>query len=899
MSHDYYTELWLVARSDMEKLLQFDRALQRAKRIKGREDALSRSLSLYIKYRNLVKRLVICYNQMIQTQKRELIKQVVDCAIGRMLEYKREVVKLDCSYFQWPDDVLYQLKLTPDDVATPSLVVRKDTLVERREYIEEIKQFKKKPPMIRERSLSQVMIASMTDLEDRPSRTQLTRRRRQRAGETSQASIFVETPEQKAAREAREAREAAIKAMHDAILLIQSHERARVGRTIGTQGNFNNFIKLKKRIIKERTFYSSDPIAQMVYEYKRKLEAGEMEPQAKLEKFAYIRAIVMMQRAWRRYAARKELRNRIDRLEDKLDMTIPSWKPRDIQKRDEEIFQRRLEIMPSYAAQTEKAVHDERIRLLKMVGPGLIEDITDEIHEWFIVWYDTMGHFDVYPRAELGGSVLIVTGQTIDPEEYLMQQVAAKKADRRGGKAMAASAAQAAKQKPKGEERRHGWYMPETPVFNCLETANNDFIENWSYRDESSNPLQKPYLDLITDKLCYELQLETRQIVDELLRLELDKLNEALLKDHAFDRTKYQIPKMPGAGKPPKKKKKRAKKDRLAGIPVDDLFRELVEADIIRNYPERSLNDWFGDLSYQNFEAYNEYRDHFHRLGEIKQIIMEYCILPISSKQLHTVAPLTRSVCICGLPRYGKNFLVDAICTEVGALLFDMTPSVLVGKYTGKKSERRLMEIIGKISRLYAPSIVFIDGGEKPWVKKVLAEERYLKPKRFARHHTKFVKSIKRGDQVLFLTVSSEPYNAKGAFLKIHNVFIVIPLTDYNTLYMYYKDLLMRYHGIDRNINVSCLAKMSVGVPLEFIREAIERVLSLERRIVLKSQPLSQLEIMEEVWKYEPLDNKTLQKYQTFEKRTPLGRRRERLVVREKKEQEKQAALKAMLAKRK
>lgn len=37
----------------------------------------------------------MCYDQMVQTQKRELIKRILDCAIGRMLEYKREIVRLD------------------------------------------------------------------------------------------------------------------------------------------------------------------------------------------------------------------------------------------------------------------------------------------------------------------------------------------------------------------------------------------------------------------------------------------------------------------------------------------------------------------------------------------------------------------------------------------------------------------------------------------------------------------------------------------------------------------------------------------------------------------------------------------------------------------------------------
>lgn len=128
--------------------------------------------------------------------------------------------------------------------------------------------------------------------------------------------------------------------------------------------------------------------------------------------------------------------------------------------------------------------------------------------------------------------------------------------------------------------------------------------------------------------------------------------------------------------------------------------------------------------------------------------------------------------------------------------------------------------------------------------------------------------------QVLFLSLSEQPGNAAQPFFKIHDRFIMIPTTDYNTLYMYYKDLLTAYHGVDRDIDVSCLAKMSVGVPLNFIKEAVEKVLSLRRRITLKHSPLSPAEIMNEVMAYEYPTEKTLAVFRKIENK--LLRRRMR-----------------------
>lgn len=168
-----------------------------------------------------------------------------------------------------------------------------------------------------------------------------------------------------------------------------------------------------------------------------------------------------------------------------------------------------------------------------------MEDITDEICEWFVIWYDTLGQYDVFPAANLGGSVLIATGQTATPQEYLMEILEKKKR----GKAKRRRIEQimpAVKAKP--VKKAPGWEMPQTNALSCLEEANDDFIRNWGLRDESDNPEQEEYLDLITEKLCYELQLEMREIVDELMRAELELLNKALLKDRERDKKKRAKP---------------------------------------------------------------------------------------------------------------------------------------------------------------------------------------------------------------------------------------------------------------------------------------------------------------------------------------------------------------------
>lgn len=66
----------------------------------------------------------------------------------------------------------------------------------------------------------------------------------------------------------------------------------------------------------------------------------------------------------------------------------------------------------------------------------------------------------------------------------------------------------------------------------------------------------------------------------------------------------------------------------------------------------------------------------------------------------------------------------------------------------GKEKQKRLIDMISKVARVYAPSIIFLDAGEKPWLKEVPPKERYLQPRRFAKSFVKLVKGIKPGDQV-------------------------------------------------------------------------------------------------------------------------------------------------------
>lgn len=103
---------------------------------------------------------------------------------------------------------------------------------------------------------------------------------------------------------------------------------------------------------------------------------------------------------------------------------------------------------------------------------------------------------------------------------------------------------------------------------------------------------------------------------------------------------------------------------------------------------------------------------------------------------------------------------------------------------------------------------------------------------------------------------------------------ILIPPTDYGSVYLYWRELLMPYHGIDRDINLSALAKLTVGYPYTDIKNAIDTLMTAERIISLKAKPLKLVELYDILMVNEPVGVKEFNKFFKWYMKTPLGKKR-------------------------
>lgn len=106
---------------------------------------------------------------------------------------------------------------------------------------------------------------------------------------------------------------------------------------------------------------------------------------------------------------------------------------------------------------------------------------------------------------------------------------------------------------------------------------------------------------------------------------------------------------------------------------------------------------------------------------------------------LNLIKSIIRSKNIIGPSGSGKKFLIQAICSEAGATLFDLTPANIVGKYPGKTGLIMLIHLVMKVSRLLQPSVIWMDDAEKVFVKKIPKTDK-TDPKRLKKDLVKIIK---------------------------------------------------------------------------------------------------------------------------------------------------------------
>ena len=254
----------------------------------------------------------------------------------------------------------------------------------------------------------------------------------------------------------------------------------------------------------------------------------------------------------------------------------------------------------------------------------------------------------------------------------------------------------------------------------------------------------------------------------------------------------------------------------------------------------------------------------------------------LGSPYLRENAPHTKSLLLVGPEGSGKTMLLNAICTELEATLFDLTATNIVGKYPGKSGLNMLMHLVLKVSRLIQPAVVFIDQAEKTFIKKVSKTDK-SDPKRLKKDLPKLVKSFQSEDCVMLIGASRCPWECEQKGLALtYQKMMVLPIPDYSFRCNLWKELIISKGGqitkYSDKFDISSLSKISEGYTSGHIRKAVDATLTERRILQQKMRPLQPVEFITFLAKNDPIFREEEEAYFAWYSKTPIGKKREKLL---------------------
>ena len=421
-------------------------------------------------------------------------------------------------------------------------------------------------------------------------------------------------------------------------------------------------------------------------------------------------------------------------------------------------------------------------------------------------------------------------------------------------------------------------------------------LDTWKDKDESMNKTQSFDPEMIVNAKRKEVEDEIRLKVDNLMRDELDVLRIAAERDKG-KKGKMAKKRKKGKKKASKKGKKKKDKDLTPDRTPESLFEELVVNGIIKTFPQVPLKSFVGDMNFigsvmkkrggignnNGDQSKAKAVDPLPGGADIRRLITEYCILPMSSQFLRENAPHVKSLLLVGPEGAGKSMLLHAICTELGATLFDLTATNIVGKYPGKSGLNMLLHLVIKVSKQMQPSNIFIDQAEKTFLKKVSKTDK-SDPKRLKKDLPRLVRSLTSEDRVILIGASRCPWECeqKGLTQTYQKMLVLPTRPDYGFRHGLWKELIGARGGrITRwtdNFDLSALTKVSDGYTAGHIAHAVNITLTERRVLQQVSKPLQPVEFIGALAKNEPVYREEEEAYSVWYSKTAMGKKRAKYI---------------------
>ncbi|XP_067887125.1 dynein regulatory complex protein 11-like [Heterodontus francisci] len=119
MAHSTYNNLWMRAQNSINDLLELESAGTALDINKDAPAFFRYQNNLFIKYIRIFRKLELVQDQIAHPQKWKVVEMLLQGVMGRILEVRKEMVDKGLSEFHFMDDVIQDLKLTPNNVEIP------------------------------------------------------------------------------------------------------------------------------------------------------------------------------------------------------------------------------------------------------------------------------------------------------------------------------------------------------------------------------------------------------------------------------------------------------------------------------------------------------------------------------------------------------------------------------------------------------------------------------------------------------------------------------------------------------------------------------------------------------------------------------------------------------------
>lgn len=868
MSSVTYEELYREAMVDLSEMQEQDgQCVGRKIGVNKKDDYayfLHHWCATYLRYLQIAQKLEQVHDHMLQPQKRYDVRVLLDSCIGRMLEMKFKIVEY-CGEYVNLNEALVDLKLTPGslEIPVPKYFVedRLEEIAERRNYIK-------------------ALIAHYRSTE-------------------ADAPVTLGAAAEATANGSAAASNLIPMSVEQAVMVLQTNERGRQGR---------------QRAKFHKTIYEQEMHQHREFEYGT--STGKDHAATRIQK------IVLGYLARKRSKAILQAELEFLGMEPSAAITSDAQQLKAIRTAQE-----RKTKQLSNIAELDQEAKELRSKVKIQEGGKAMETMLDEIlvHLANIRLTSKEDVLPAFPTEEEGGSLALL-GIIKNPAEAENEAAEAE---------AAAPAAKGKKAPPKkeggkgkgGEEEEALPTLAPSLFWDRFSGARERYAQIWHQHFQNSY-FDDHDLDQHFDKKTLHRDVmegpggvvqELRRCVDQLVMVEVNNLRERMEREKGGKKKKGKK----GKGKKGKKIKVKdptdgtkletfmnsavflnimqlpdetirlrdylGAHDVMGDVMQEHLRLQAEQADVIKTKWQAVLDKWDDyaqqslRMSKEQFELlFKSYCDQSSWMFEpsmlqVRQAVTEYCILPLGSQVIHDTAPHHNGVLMYGFPKTGKTMLVHAVCNESGANLFNLSPAT----FNPGAGAQKIIQMIFRIARSLAPSVIYIDQVEKIFAGKGKGKKKKGDP--IAARAGKMKKDIIAGlkeleptDRVVVIGVSSCPW--EGDLKDLTNNFrgmVCCVHPDYASRMVLWQSLIKKKGAaLPNDHDYEMLSYMTNKYTSGAIVAMVEETLTERRLKRLQQRPLKVEEFLPALSRATPIFREDYAMMKEFVLKLPLTARR-------------------------